>query len=70
MKEPPEIPIDDPKTWANVDDFGADPSGQADSSAAIQRAMDSGATTVFLPGSYAMKQTVVIRGKVSRHAAG
>ena len=66
VKEPPEIPIDDPKNWANVDDFGADPLGQADSSAAIQRAMDSGATTVFLPGSYALKQTVVIRGKVSR----
>ena len=28
--------------------------------------MDSGATTVFLPGSYALKKTVWIRGKVSR----
>ena len=66
VKEPPEVPIDDPKTWANVDDFGADPTGQRDSSAAIQKAMDSGATTVFLPGSYALQKTVIIRGKVRR----
>ena len=66
VKESPEIPVDDPKTWANVDSFGADPTGQQDSSAAIQKAMDSGATTVFLPGFYAMKKTVIIRGKVRR----
>ena len=66
IKEPPEVPVDDPQTWATVDRFGADPTGQADSSAAIQKAMDSGATTVFLPGSYTLQSTVVIRGKVRR----
>jgi hypothetical protein len=66
VKEPPEVPADDPQTWANVDEFGADPTGQRDSSAAIQRAMDSGATTVFLPGSYTLTSTVVIRGQVRR----
>lgn len=66
IKEPPEVSDDDPQTWANVDSFGADPTGQADSSAAIQKAMDSGATTIFLPGSYALRSTVVIRGKVRR----
>ena len=66
VKEPPVVPWDDPKTWANVDDFGADPSGQADSAAAVQKAMDSGATTVFLPGSYNLRATVTIRGKVRR----
>ncbi len=66
IKEPPEVPVDDPQTWANVDSFGADPTGQRDSSAAIQKAMDSGATTVFLPGSYTLKTTVLIRGKVRR----
>ncbi len=66
VKEPPEVPVDEPQTWANVDDFGADPTGQGDSSAAIQRAMDSGATTVFLPGYYALEFPVVIRGKVRR----
>lgn len=66
VKEPPAIPADDPQTWANVDRFGADPTGTKDSSAAIQRAIDSGATTVFLPGSYTLASTVVIRGNVRR----
>lgn len=66
VKETPEVPRDDPKTWANVNDFGADPAGMADSAAAIQKAMDSGATTVFLPGNYALQSTVVIRGQVRR----
>ena len=66
VKETPEVPRDDPKTWANVDDFGADPTGKADSAAAIQKAMDSGATTIFLPGSYNVRTVVMIRGKVRR----
>lgn len=66
IKEPPEVPRDDPSTWANVDDFGADPTAQNDSSVAIQKAIDSGATTVFLPGSYSVTSTVLIRGKVRR----
>lgn len=66
VKETPEIPKDDLKAWANVDDFGADPSARNDSSSAIQKAIDSGAATVFLPGSYNLRQTVTIRGKVRR----
>ena len=66
VKETPEAPRDDPQTWANVDGFGADPTGKADSAAAIQKAMDSGASTVFLPGSYHLLQTITIRGKVRR----
>ncbi|MGV3605889.1 MAG: glycosyl hydrolase family 28-related protein [Planctomycetaceae bacterium] len=66
VKEPPRIPADPPSSWANVDSFGADPTGQNDSSAAIQQAIDSGATTVFLPGSYALKKMVIVRGKVRR----
>lgn len=66
IKETPEVPLDDLQTWANVDDFGADPTGRKDSSAAIQKAMDSGATTVFLPGSYSLQSTVVIGGNVRR----
>jgi hypothetical protein len=49
-----------------VDEFGADPTAQQDSSAAIQRALDSGATTLFLPGSYRLDSPVFIRGKVRR----
>jgi hypothetical protein len=66
IKEPPAIPVDDPRTWANVNDFGAEPTAQQDSSAAIQKAMNSGATTVFLPGSYTLSSTVMIGGKVRR----
>lgn len=66
VKETPEVPRDDPETWANVDDFGADPTGEEDSAAAIQKAIDSGATTVFLPGTYNLRHTVTIRGKVRR----
>ncbi len=66
VKDPPEVPRDDPKTWACADDFGADPTGEADSSAAMQKAMDSGASTVFLPGSYNLRSPVAIRGKVRR----
>lgn len=64
--ESPEVPWDDPATWANVDDFGADPTGEKDSAGAIQKAIDSGAATVFLPGSYDLRTTVKIRGKVRR----
>lgn len=66
VEEPPSTPSDAPERWANVDDFGADPTGTKDSAPAIQRAMDSGATTVFLPGSYALNSTVAIRGNVRR----
>lgn len=66
VKEPPSVAVDPPSTWANVDSFGADPTGQNDSSAAIQKAVDSGATTLFLPGTYALKKTVILRGKVRR----
>jgi len=66
VKETPEAVWDDPETWANVDHFGADPTGQQDSAAAIQEAIDSGATTIFLPGSYNLRSTVTIRGKVRR----
>ena len=64
--ETPEPAPDEPKTWAVVDAFGADPTGKSDSSAAIQKAMDSGATTIFFPGQYAMASTVTVGGKVSR----
>ncbi len=66
VKEPPQIPMDPVDQWAIVDDFGADPTGNKDSSAAIQQAMNSGASTVFLPGFYAMKSTVTLGPQVRR----
>ena len=41
----PELKAEPVARWANVVDFGADPTGTKDSSAAIQRAVDSGAST-------------------------
>lgn len=66
IKETPDVSWDDPKDWAIVDDFGADPNGKGDSSAAIQKAIDSGATTVFFPGKYGCQNPVKIRGNVRR----
>lgn len=66
IKDPPSVPNDPVDTWANVNDFGADPTGNQDSSAAIQKAMRSGATTIFLPGFYAMNTPVTLGPKVRR----
>ena len=66
IEETPEVPWDNPKTWAIVDRFGADPTGNRDSSTAVQRAIDSGATTIFFPGFYVFEKPVIIRGKVRR----
>lgn len=67
IQETPEIPWDDPATWVSVVDKGADPSGGADSAAAIQAAIDAGATTVYFPlGSYTISQPIVLRGNVRR----
>ena len=66
IRETPEAPWDNPKNWAIVDKFGADPTGNKDSADAIQKAIDSGATTVFFPGSYVIRKPVKIRGKVRR----
>ena len=66
VKETPVPSWEPAEKWAVVDAFGADPSGKADSAEAIQRAMDSGATTVFFPGHYTASRTIEMRGKVRR----
>jgi Pectate lyase superfamily protein len=67
IKETPEIPWDAPGTWASVVTFGADPTGTNDSSAGIQAAIDSGATTVYFPrGFYLSNKTILLRGNVRR----
>lgn len=66
VAEPPAVTWDDPKTWAVAEDFGADPTGGKDSAEAIQKAIDSGAGTVFLPGFYQLSKPVRVRGKVAR----
>lgn len=63
VKETPDIPIDDPKRWAIVA-TAAD--AQSDSADAAQRAIDSGATTVFIPTFCSFHRPVIVRGKVQR----
>ena len=51
--------------WKSVTAYGADPTGRADSSAAIQAALNSGATTVYFPtGVYLVTRTILVGGKV------
>ncbi len=66
VRETPEAPWDKPSAWVAPQKFGA-PTGAGDWSGAIQQAIDSGATTVYLPrGDYRVGHTVVIRGNVRR----
>ncbi len=62
VRETPVVPWDDPSAWARPATMGAE-----DDAPAIQKAIDSGATTVYLPrGAYRIGTTIVIRGKVRR----
>lgn len=56
---------------ANVLDFGADPTGTADSAAAIQSAIDSGAKAIYLPaGTYKISAPLNFSQKRSIHVYG
>lgn len=69
IKETPDVPWDDPVTtpWANVVSYGAIPDDGLDDTAAIQAAIDSGKTTVYLPvGNYNLQGTVLIRNNARR----
>jgi hypothetical protein len=51
--------------WKSVTSYGADRTGRVDSSAAIQAAINSGATTVYFPtGVYLVARTIDVGGKV------
>jgi len=69
IKKTPDVPWDDPNTtpWVNVVSYGAIPNDGKDDTAAIQAAIDSGRTTVYLPvGTYSLQGTVFIRRNVRR----
>ncbi len=70
VKETPEVPWDDVEDWAVITDYGAKVDGQTDDSEALQKAIDSGKTTVCLPrGTVVLKQPIILRGNV-RHLIG
>jgi hypothetical protein len=66
IEETPEPPLDDPNSWANVRCFRRieDP----DDSASLQRAIDSGAETIYFPSGalFHFGSDVGVRGKVKR----
>lgn len=64
IEETPDVPWDDAKMWALVEV----PADGSDASPAIQKAVDSGATTVFIANhqKIVLKSPVTIRGKVRR----
>jgi hypothetical protein len=66
IQETPDVEWDDPAKWANIRSFRD--LADADDSAALQRAIDSGATTIYLPcgGSFYFGKPVEIRGSVKR----
>jgi hypothetical protein len=67
VRETPEAPWDTPSAWATPQKFGLKTEDSQDASAAIQQAIDSGATTVYLPrGDYKIGHTINIRGRVRR----
>lgn len=66
VKETPEPVWDDPATWAVVSNRPDDPQGRGDYADEIQAAVDGGAGTVFLPESYHLSRTIILRGKVRR----
>jgi len=66
VKETPEVPWEG--RWVNIELFGADPEGTKDASAALQKAIDSGAETIYFPAGkeFFFGSEVIIRGPVRR----
>ena len=66
-RETPQIPRDALSEWVSPLQFGATINSALDSSDAIQKAIDSGKPTIYLPrGGYQIGKTIVIRGAVRR----
>jgi hypothetical protein len=67
IEETPVFFDEDLNNWANVEDYGAKSNDDLDDSTAIQQAIDSGKTTVYLPfGRYKLDKLVIVRGNVRR----
>lgn len=68
IKQFPDLAWDDPKKWVSVVDFGAKPNDNKDDTAAFQKAIDSGASTVVVPrnGEFTINGSLRIRGNVQR----
>lgn len=66
-EETPEFFDHDLKNWANIVAYGAKGDDDKNDSNGIQKAIDSGKTTVYFPrGSYKLDKPVIVRGNVRR----
>lgn len=60
VKRAPELPFDPlGKAWANPLAFGATGDGKADDTEGIQKAIDSGASTIYFPGGKVFNFTAI-----------
>ncbi|MCP6762403.1 MAG: glycoside hydrolase family 55 protein [Fischerella sp. CENA71] len=69
IKQFPKLKWDEPKNWVNVEKFGAIANDNKDDTAAFQKAIDSGATTVVVPGgkgTFIIDGSLRLRSKVER----
>ncbi len=67
VRNTPELPWDDFNNWTSPLAFGGQPNDSVNDTAAIQAAIDSGATTVYLPnGQWNMQGDLLLRGNVRR----
>ncbi|MBD2432761.1 MULTISPECIES: glycosyl hydrolase family 28-related protein [Fischerella] len=69
IKQFPKLKWDNPQKWVNVEKFGAVANDNKDDTAAFQRAIDSGATTVVVPGgkgTFIIDGSLRLRGKLER----
>ncbi len=69
IKQFPKLKWDDPKNWVSVEKFGAIANDNKDDTAAFQKAIDSGATTVVVPGgkgTFIIDGSLRLRGKLER----
>jgi hypothetical protein len=67
IQDAPEAPWDPLSQWASPLQFGGIANDALDDTAAIQAAIDSGATTIYLPrGDWRIDGTVILRNNVRR----
>lgn len=68
VKETPEFHTNDFSQWSNVESYGATPDKDTDDdSDAIQAAIDSGKSIIYLPqGEYHVGKTIIVRGNVRK----
>ena len=68
VRDSPDLPWEtDLSKWAGPHRFGGSPDDDVDDTAALQAAIDSGATTIYLPnGQWTLNGEVEVRGEVVR----